>query len=295
MSEVDSSPARRQLGRYLREARDQQGMTLEAAAALMEWGKSSLQRLERGQNQKIRMRDLDGLIEIYGIPADTAEGLKGLAQQAAEKSWWHELGDVIPANFSVYMGLEAAAKSLTSYQPDLVPGLLQIPDYAKVLVRGAFPDESDAEISARVQPRIRRQQLITRNIKPARLEVILFESVLRRVIGSRSVMAAQLRHLADMGTRSNVTVRVLPFTAGMPTGDQCGPFVILDFGLDAHGKPVEPTIVYAEGFSSDMYSEKVGTVDRYAQAYQRIQRVALDAGSSRDLMRKSAREYQRDR
>ncbi|TLG15755.1 helix-turn-helix domain-containing protein, partial [Nocardia cyriacigeorgica] len=257
MSDRDSSITRRQLGRYLREARDAIGMTLEEAAALMEWSKSSLQRIEKGQNQKIRIRDLDGMIEIYGIDDDRAAGLRGLAQQAAEKSWWHEYGGVIPDNFSVYMGMESAARRLTSYQPDLVPGLLQTRDYARVLVRNAFPTETEAEISARVEPRMLRQKLITRNMRPAQLEVTQFESALCRVIGGPEVMAAQLRYLADAGTRSNVTVRVLPFSAGMPTGDQIGPFVILEFDTDSQGKPAEPTIVYAENYTSDMYSEKV--------------------------------------
>ncbi|WP_327111716.1 helix-turn-helix domain-containing protein [Nocardia sp. NBC_01730] len=295
MPEGDSTLPRRQLGRYLREAREGAGMTLEEAAALMEWGKSSLQRIEKGQNQKIRLRDLDGLIEIYGINEDRAAGLKGLAQQAAEKSWWHEFGDVIPSNFSVYMGLESAARKLITYQPDLTPGLLQTEDYARVLVRSAFPDESDTEIDNRVQPRIRRQLLITRSIKPATMRIILHENVLRRVIGGPNVMAAQLRYLADASTRSNVSLRVLPFYAGMPTGDQIGPVVILDFGLDSQGKPVEPTVVYAEGFAGDMYSEKVGIVQRYTEAYERIERASLDEVNSRNLLRQAAREYERER
>ena len=88
LTDRDSTITRRQLGRYLREAREAVGLTIADAAALMEWGKSSLQRIETGQNQKIRIRDLDGLIEIYEIDEVKAAGLRGLAQQAAEKSWW---------------------------------------------------------------------------------------------------------------------------------------------------------------------------------------------------------------
>ncbi|MEV3960570.1 helix-turn-helix domain-containing protein [Nocardia sp. NPDC050193] len=103
MTDRDSSITRRQLGRYLREAREAIGLTMAEAAALMEWGKSSLQRIETGQNQRIRIRDLDGLIEIYEIDEDKAAGLRGLARETGAKSWWHEFGNVIPANFSVYM------------------------------------------------------------------------------------------------------------------------------------------------------------------------------------------------
>ncbi len=294
MTERDSSITRRQLGRYLREAREAVGMRLEDAAALMEWGKSSLQRLEKGQNQKVRIRDLDGLIEIYGIEETQAGGLRGLAREAAEKSWWHEFGSSIPPTFSVYMGLESAARRLTSYQPDLVPGLLQTADYARVLVRAAFSTESDKEADARVVPRMRRQHLILRRRMPVEIEVVLSEGALHRVIGSRQTMAIQLRHLIDVSTRPNVTVRVLPYSAGMPTGDQIGPFVILEFGIDARGVSIEPTTVYAEGYTSDMYSEKVGIVERYVQALAQLRRAALGESESRDLLRVGAREYQRE-
>jgi len=295
MTEHDSSITRRQLGRHLRDAREGVGMTLEGTSALMEWGKSSLQRIEKGQNQKVRIRDLDGLIEIYGIDQDEAAGLRGLATEAAEKSWLHEFGDVIPANFSVYMGLESAAQKLTTYQPDLVPGLLQTEAYARILVRNAFPDESDAEVGGRVVPRMRRQQLINRKIKPVVLTVVLFESVLRRMIGGPDVMAAQLRYLADMSTRPNIKIRILPFSAGMPTGDQLGPFVILEFGTDSRGNPIEPTTVYAEGYIGDIYSEKVGIVQRYTHAFNLVEQASLDEVSSRNLLRAVAREYQRAR
>ncbi|MGX1805234.1 helix-turn-helix domain-containing protein [Nocardia sp. NPDC055321] len=295
MADGDSSITRRQLGRYLRDAREAVGMTLEDAAKLMEWGKSSLQRLEKGQNQKIRTRDLDGLIEIYAIDPDRAAGLRGLAQQAAEKSWWHEFGDVIPANFSVYMALESAAEALTSFQPDLVPGLLQTADYARVLARSANPGDTAYDLEGRVQLKIRRQRQITRSAKPASLTVVLGEAVLRRMIGGPEVMSAQLRHLADMGTRPNVTIKVLPLSAGYPTGDQIGPFVILEFAAGIRNEPVEPTIVYAEGYTSDMYSEKPNTVERYVQAYKILQRASLDETISRSLLRDKAREYQRER
>ncbi|NNH70804.1 hypothetical protein HLB23_13170 [Nocardia uniformis] len=118
--------------------------------------------------------------------------------------------------------------------------------------------------------------------------------MLRRIIGGHSVMAAQLRHLADASPLPNITLRILPLAAGYPTGDQIDPFVVLQFGPDSRGEPVEPTIVYAEGFTSDMYSEELGTVERYTQAYRDIQRASMDETGSRTLLRETAREYQRE-
>lgn len=291
----DSSITRRELGRLLREAREAIGLTLDSASRLLDWGSSTLQRYEKGQNQKIRDRDLDAMIEIYRIDPEQGEALRGLAKEAAEKSWWHEFGDVIPANFSVFMGLESAADTLTTYQPDLVPGLLQTASYARVLARLANPGDTDEEHERRIEMKMRRQHLITRRIKPTQLTVVLGETVLRRVIGDGSIMAAQLKHLADIGTRPNVSIRVLPFASGMPTGDLIGTFVILEFPEDSRGVPIEPTIVYAENYTGDMYSEKVGIVRRYWAAYERIRPVTLDEVGSRALLRNMAREYQRER
>ncbi|MGF6881977.1 transcriptional regulator with XRE-family HTH domain [Nocardia sp. GAS34] len=286
-----STLPRRQLGRHLRDWRTQSGQTIAEAARLMEWGASTLQRLEKGQADRIRTIDIQELCRIYGIPEEFAEGLKGLAQQAAVKSWWHAYGDLIPENFDVFVGLEASAQRLTSHQSELVPGLLQIAEYARALNGLGYPGDTEAELERRVQLRLQRQALITRRNHPATLNVVLDESVLRRVVGSARVMAAQLRHLADISTRDNVTLRILPFAAGVPLGLSPGPFVILEFGTDSKGQPVEPPVVYVEGFTGDLYLERKADVCRYRQAHEALQRSALDVDSSRQLLRQIAKEY----
>ncbi|MFI6777691.1 helix-turn-helix domain-containing protein [Nocardia sp. NPDC050412] len=286
-----STLPRRQLGRYLRDWRTQSGLTIAEASRLMEWGASTLQRLEKGQADRIRTIDIQELCRIYGIPDELSDGLKGLAQQAAVKSWWHAYGDLIPENFDVYVGLEASARKLTSYQSEIVLGLLQIADYARALNRLGYPDDSDAEIERRVQLRMQRQALINRKAAPATVNVILHESVLRRVVGGAKVMAAQLRHLADISTQPNISLRILPFAAGVPLGVSTGPFTILEFGIDSKGQPIEPPVVYAEGFTGDLYLERHADVRRYDRAHECLQRCALDIQPSRHLLRQIAKEY----
>ncbi len=286
-----STLPRRQLGRYLRDWRTQAGLTIAEASRLMEWGASTLQRLEKGQADRIRTIDIGELCRIYGIPDDLAAGLKGLAQQAAVKSWWHGHGDLIPESFDVYLGLEAVARHLSVYQSELVPGLLQIADYTRTLNHCGYPDDSDAEIERRVQLRQQRQTLLTRKAAPATIDVILHESVLRRVVGGARVMGAQLRHLADMSTRANISLSILPFTAGAPLGIAAGPFTVLDFGADGKGRALEPPVVYAQGLSGDLYLEKRSDVRRYDLAHECLRRHALDIQTSRHLLRQIAKEY----
>ncbi|MQY27114.1 helix-turn-helix domain-containing protein [Nocardia aurantia] len=288
---TSSTLPRRQLGRYLRDWRTRAGLTIAEAAKLMEWGATTLQRLEKGQADRIRTIDIEALCRIYGIPDDIAEGLKGLAQQTAVKSWWHAYGDLIPEDFDVFVGLEASARRLTAYQCELVPGLVQTVDYARALNTLGYPANSAAELERRVQLRLQRQVLITRRHQPANLEVVLCESVLRRVVGSAKVMAAQLRHLADLSTLDNVELRVLPFSSGVPLGLSSGPYILLEFGADAKGQPVEPPVVYVEGFTGDLYLERETDVRRYRQAHEQLLRSALDISASRHLLRQVAKEF----
>ncbi|MEV0462540.1 helix-turn-helix transcriptional regulator [Nocardia tengchongensis] len=288
---ASSTLPRRQLGRYLRDWRIQAGLTIAEAAKLMEWGASTLQRLEKGNADRIRTIDIQELCRIYGIPAEIADGLKGLAQQAAVKSWWHSYGDLIPENFDVYVGLEASAQQLSCYQSELVPGLLQTSEYARALNHLGYPEETAAEVDRRVKLRMQRQAMITRRMHPAAVAMVLHESVLRRLVGGARVMAAQVRHLAELSTRTNVALRILPFAAGVPLGLSTGPFVILEFGSDSKGHPVEPPVVYVEGFTGDLYLERQGDVQRYRRAQEGLERCALDVQDSRNLLRQVAKEY----
>ncbi|MBF6286883.1 helix-turn-helix domain-containing protein [Nocardia cyriacigeorgica] len=289
-SKTTSLP-RRQLGRYLRDLRTQAGLTIAQAARLMEWGASTLQRLEKGQADRIRTIDIRELCRIYGVPDQLTEGLAGLAQQADTPSWWHAFGDVIPESFDVHVGLEAAAETVTAYHPELVPALLQTADYARALYRLAHPEESEDALDRRVQLRLQRQALITRRVAPATVRVIVHEAVLRRMVGSAKVMTGQLRHLADIGTRGNVMVRVLPFAAGVPLGVGTGAFTILEFGTDRAGRPLEPPVVHAEGLTGDLYLERPADVRRYHRAHENLQQCALDDQSSRHLLRQLAKEF----
>ncbi|MFC6011558.1 helix-turn-helix domain-containing protein [Nocardia lasii] len=288
---VSSTLPRRQLGRYLRDWRTKAGLTIAEAARRMEWGASTLQRLEKGHADRIRTIDIHELCRIYGIPGELADGLAGLAQQAAVKSWWHAYGDLIPENFDIYLGLEASARRLRIYQSELVPGLLQTAEYVRALNSLVQPHDSTDEIERRVALRMQRQALITRDHAPAEIEVVLHESVLRSVVGDAKVMAAQLRSLAEASTRSNVVLRILPFSAGVPLGVSTGPFTVLEFGTDGKGQPVEPPVVYAEGFTGDLYLERRADVRRYDRAHDCLQRHALDIPPSTHLLRQVAKEY----
>lgn len=281
---------RRQLGRYLREAREAVNMNLEDVAPILQVSVSTLSRAERGLTG-IRVPDVEALCRIYGIDdPGVVAGLVSLAKQAAVKNWWQEFDDVMFRGFNLYVGLESSAKHLTIYQPNVLPGLFQIPDYARVIERVYMPDETEEARDRRIQFKTKRQALITRRTKPVSVDFVVHESVLRTVVGNSKVMRAQLNHLANMP--ANVTVSVLPFTAGFPAGIPTGPFIILEFGRDGRGREASPTVVYIESFAGDMYLERANDVSRYRQAYDVIRQSSLDVAASKSLIRQiAAREY----
>jgi transcriptional regulator with XRE-family HTH domain len=284
-----STVPRRQLGRHLRELRNLSRLTVKAAAAKLEWSEPKIWRIETGQTS-LRSLDVEAMCKVYGAPADLTEALMGLAKETKGRGWWHAYGDVIPEGFDLYIGLEEAAAKLSWYSSELVPGLLQTENYARILIAADNPGVAAEEIERRVHVRIARQTLITRVTAAPTVEVALNEAVIRRPVGGKKVMADQLQHLVDMNDQANVSVRVIPFSAGLHYGLLSGPFVVMRFPLNGDGKETEPTTVYVDGFTGALYLDKPNEIERYATALTSIWDSALDEAASTKLVQQAQRE-----
>src|SRR5882672_10794512 len=117
-----STVPRRQLGRYLRELRNRERLTVKVAAEKLEWSEAKMWRIETGQTS-LRSLDVEAMCRVYGAPQDLTEALMGLAKETKGRGWWHAYGDAIPNGFDLYIGLEEAAKELQWYEAELMPGL----------------------------------------------------------------------------------------------------------------------------------------------------------------------------
>ncbi|MCM6777969.1 helix-turn-helix domain-containing protein [Nocardia sp. CDC159] len=283
--------ARRQLGKYLRDGRNALGLTLEQAGAAFQRSASTLQRIEKGVVVNLRDVDIEALCRIYEFDEEKTAAMLALAVQGNELSWWREYSDLFPRSFEFFVGLEATADRVTTYESELVPGLLQTPAYASALIHAVFPDDTAEEHARRLELRRRRQVRIKRKYSPLKIDAILRESVLRGVVGGPRVMAGALRHLADLGTLPHVNVQILPFSAGSPLGLPISPFVVLDFGKDRKGRSLEPPLVYVEHLTGELYLTRSTAVERYHDVYESLRRSALDPAASRALLRQMAREY----
>ena len=284
-----STVPRRQLGRHLRELRKGSLLSVRTAAEELEWPEAKIWRIETGQTS-MRSFDVEAMCRIYGAPPDITEALMALAKETKARGWWHSYGDVIPEGFDVYLGLEESASQLAGYRSELVPGLLQTEDYARTLIRAGHPGVDDAEIERRVQVRMARQVLLTRPTAAPTLSMVLNEAVLRRPIGGTSVMVRQLEQLREYSELPTVSLRLVPFSAGLHYSAISGQFVILRFPLNCNGQETEPPTVYVEGFTGSLYLDKPHEIERYTAAFTNTWESALDEAASRKLITQVARE-----
>lgn len=197
---------------------------------------------------------------------------------------------MIPEDFDVYLGLEEAAAQLTGYRSELVPGLLQTEDYARTLIRDGNPGMVDEEIERRVQVRMSRQVLLTRPTAAPTLSMVLNEAVLRRPVGGSPVMVRQLERLRESSELPTVSLRVVPFDAGLHYSAIAGHFVILRFPQNYNGQETEPPTVYVEGFTGSLYLDKPHEIEHYTTAFTNTWESALDEAASRKLITRLARE-----
>lgn len=255
---------RRQLGMELRRLRDAAGVTIDQVAERLECSASKISRIETGQTG-VTPRDVRDMLVVYGVDPDQAESLLQIAREARMKGWWQLYGDVLT---SAYVGLEAAADQIRGYEAAVVPGLLQTEDYARAMIHAARPDINAVEIDKRVRVRVGRQSLLTQD-DPIDLWVVLDEAVLRRPVGGRSVMRRQLEHLIMVADLSNVTLQVLPFTAGAHAGMD-GAFALLLYEESA-----DQNFVFAANAAGGLFLEKDDELQRYAFIFDHLRANAL--------------------
>ena len=251
------------LGAQLRRLREARGISTEQAGYEIRGSHSKISRMELGR-VGFKERDVADLLTLYGVsvPAER-EPLLQLAKEANNPGWWHRYGDILPSWFEVYLGLEEAASMLRAYELQFVPGLLQTEDYARAVVRLGYSEASEEEVERRVQIRTTRQERFTSPGAPT-LWAVLDEAVVRRPLGGRQVMRAQLEHLIEVSELANVTLQIVPFGAGGHAAAG-GPFTILRFA-----EPGLSDVVYLEQLTSALYLDKPTDVDTYMRAMNNL-------------------------
>lgn len=270
----------RRLALELMRRREAAGLSREEAARQLEWSTSTIFRIETGRTRP-QPGNVRALLDLYGVTGAERDGLIQLSRDARKPGWWQSFRDVLADPYDVFIGLEAGAASIRNFEPILVPGLLQTEEYARQMIRGG-PRELDREdIEGRVQVRMERQRLLTREDRP-RLWAVIDEAVIHRVVGGPVVMREQLRQLVASAEQGKTTVQVVPFSAGAHAGTN-GPFIVLDFP-----EPTDPDVVYVETLAGDVYLDAAVDVSRYTLAFERLVAAALHPDQSLRLIERAA-------
>jgi hypothetical protein len=245
------------LGGQLRRMREAAKISRADAGWQIRASESKVSRMELGR-VGFKERDVSDLLELYGLTDEIERvRLMELARAANNPGWWSRYGDVMPNWFANYVGLEVAAKLIRTYEVLFVPGLLQTEAYARAVVQLGKSYLPPAEIEQRVALRVTRQQILTR-ANPARLWVVIDESVLRRPIGGRDAMCEQIEQLLKVSQQPNVTLQVMPFSSvGYPGAG--GAFTIMRFP-----EGDLPDVVYIEHAASALFLDKLEDLDEYA-------------------------------
>jgi transcriptional regulator with XRE-family HTH domain len=277
---------RRRLAAELRRLRHEAGFSIEDVTASLGWQASKLSRIENRQ-VGISTTDLRKLLDVYHV-ADRAyrEQLADMARRATERGWWQSFSsDVVPAALANLIGLEAEARTIRSYEPELVPGLLQTEAYARAIMRAWQPGLTAADIDRRVEIRLARQDVLRQQGASPQASCIINEAVLRRTVGGNDVMHEQVEVLAKERDPANVTVQVLPFNSGAHPA-MAGPFQILAFH-----DPGDLGVVHLESAMTAITLERPEELRRYDEIWGSLQARALSPEDSRVMMRSYALRY----
>jgi hypothetical protein len=269
----------RRLAGILKDYRLASGLKLAAAAAYV--GKTSawLSKSEKPATCRISVGDVRCLLTLYGVTDEAeVERVIALAAQVKEPGWWH--GYDLPESYAAFVALESEAEQESAWEPQLVPGLLQTADYARVVIAMGKGDVSPARLEQLVRVRAERAKVLHRP-GPLSLHAVFGENVLRRGAGGAAVMVPQLRHLEDM-MRAGVLLQVLPFAAGAHPGMD-GAFTVLRYP-----DPADPDVLYAETPAGALYVEDDSAVRKSQRAFADLSALALSPRDTMDMVARYA-------
>lgn len=269
---------KRRLRVALRQARQDANLTQQVAAEQLVWSTSKIVRIEQG-TVPVAPTDVRAMLHLYEISDESRiVELIELAKDAREDKGWSTFSDVLaPAGIELF-GYESAAKVIYKYEPSVIPGLFQTPDYARALLKAL--GNSEEQIDRLLEARVQRQRLLDRPNRPE-LNFVLGEAALRRPAGGEDVMREQIAHVLDLAKTEDISVWLLPFSAGVHRG-MGSSFTVLQFD-----DPFLADLLFLENAERASVSrEEVGDIKRYLDLFVELQGMAAKSGSLEEYVRR---------
>lgn len=276
----------RGLGMEVRQYRQQAGLSLEKVGSGLSWSANTMSRFERGLRPETTTDEVSAMLAAMGVAGPDRDRLMRMAHGYSDQGWWENTDANLTGQARTYLKFESRARRIVNVEPLLVPGLLQTPDYTRVLLTAFGVDER--LITGRIARRMGRQEILSRPDAPE-MVFIVSELALRQPVGGYPVMSRQVRHIAEQAERPHVSVRLVPSTVAAHPGLRGG-FVMVDFDD-------EPTVVHIESQMSGLFPENHKEIDLYRVAAERLLELALDEQQSLRVLRTIAEDLEgaRDR
>jgi len=279
---VPGSLVRRwRLGKQLRELREAADKTMADAAVYIGLTRPTVSRIENGRHA-ILPKNVRLLCQLYEIGPPMVDMLVRQAEESNERGWWLAYSDTMPDWFETFVGFEADAREIWTYQSETVDGLLQTPEYVSAMAVAAGKT-TEFEIDKLISFRRARQYRLEN--RPPRLRLVLNEAVLHRPVGSYAEMAKQLRHIAEISREPWATIQILPFDIG-PHRSMSGPFSLMTLPDEK-----DPNFVYLEHFNGALYLERPIDIAQYSRVFEHLSSIALSLDASRKLLATLAKQY----
>lgn len=179
------SPTARQrrLVHDLRRLREENGLSREEVADRIGSSETSVFRYEKGDSRP-QPGVVSAMLDVYGVTGDERDALLEMARDARKRGWWHRYRQTLKPGFDFYIGLEAAASVVRTYEAQAVPGLLQTPDYARALISAVSLHPDPVAVEQKVSVRMSRQELLAGTAFAFQFIAILDEAVLRRPVNA---------------------------------------------------------------------------------------------------------------
>ena len=273
---------RRRLSAELRRLREKSRMTAEQVGDKLGWSRGRLTNMEQNKWKRPDPVIIRALANLYKASPEVTEGLVLLAKQSRVKGWWTRYGDVFT---DAYVGFEAEASVVSTYQSMVVHGLLQTPEYAAASTR-IGRSRSPQVVDRVVQARLVRQEILEQD-DPPKVWCVLDESVLLRPAGDKQVMREQISRLIHLvETTDHIKIQLLPLEVGLHPGT-AGSFTILDFA-----NPLDPSITYIETRTDGLYLEEEDELQVHRDAWDDIRVMALHPDASADRMGQIIKKYE---
>jgi Domain of unknown function (DUF5753)/Helix-turn-helix domain len=262
------------LGSWLRRLRENKNITMKEAGWHIRGSEAKISRMETGK-VSFKDRDVEDLLTFYSVtdPEERAQVMK-LVQEANTLGWWNSFNEVMAPWFGPYVGLEDAASLIRPYDLQFVNGLLQTPEYSRAVI-ASNRSLGSSEVKRLVEMRQRRQRKFADPENSPKLWVVLDESAVRRPVGGAEVMRRQVEFLLKAGAQRNITIQLLPYSAGAHAAES-GAFTLLRFA-----EPDLTDVVYLEHLTGAQYIERPDDTSHYLEAADQIAVDALDPDDTR--------------